>query len=137
MRSLVAVSWLLWPRTRPEQPPCPGFPGFRAVEPRQSRSQEEGLAAGGRTIRGYPAYPPGDADCDDLDPNTWPGAAEICDRFDNDCDGPLGDGLTLQPDGVSLQPDERDQDGDGYTVCGDADCDDTLATINPGVGNCP
>ena len=44
VRSLTAVSWLLWPRTRAELPPRPGFPGFRPVEPRQSRSQE-GLAA--------------------------------------------------------------------------------------------
>ena len=78
-----------------------------------------------------------DVDCDDTDPATWPGAPELCDGLDGDCDGQLGDGAALQPDGASAQPDERDLDGDGYTVCGDADCDDTDAGVNPGLSNCP
>ena len=56
-------------------------------------------------------------DCDDGDPNTWPGAPELCDWADNDCDG-------------SLSGDETDDDGDGYDECG-GDCDDTDSATNP------
>jgi len=49
-------------------------------------------------------------DCDDLNPDTYPGAPEVCDGLDNDCDGALSDV-------------EVDADGDGWMPC-DADCDD-------------
>ncbi len=57
-------------------------------------------------------------DCDDDNPSTHPGAAEICDGEDNDCDGEIDDGVEL-----------TDEDGDGYT-CAD-DCDDSDPNINP------
>ena len=53
-------------------------------------------------------------DCDDDDPQVWPGAPEICDGLDSNCNGTL----TL---------DEHDEDGDGWPACND--CDDA----NPGV----
>ncbi len=78
-------------------------------------------------------------DCDDLDPLSYPSAAEICDEADNDCDGDIDEGV-----GFTWH---ADVDGDGYgdatssvTSC-DApqgytangnDCDDTSAATNPG-----
>ena len=49
-------------------------------------------------------------DCDDGNPYVNPGASELCDGLDTDCDGLLSDGS-----GNTL--DEVDDDGDGYTVC--------------------
>ncbi|MCO4771442.1 MAG: putative metal-binding motif-containing protein, partial [Deltaproteobacteria bacterium] len=49
-------------------------------------------------------------DCDDGDASVNPGAAEICDELDTDCDALLSDGS-----GGTL--DEVDDDGDGFTVC--------------------
>ena len=51
-----------------------------------------------------------DGDCAPLDPTILPGAVEVCDGLDGDCDG-------------LLPPDEVDGDGDGDPAC--ADCDDT------------
>jgi len=59
-----------------------------------------------------------DDDCDDVDPDTYPGATELCDGADNDCDGSPG-------------VDEADADGDSWMIC-DGDCDDTNPAVNPG-----
>jgi hypothetical protein len=63
-------------------------------------------------------YGEGTDDCNDADKLTYPGAVEQCDGFDNDCD-------------KVIPVDERDQDGDGYNICGGQDCDDNDASIGP------
>ena len=57
-------------------------------------------------------------DCDDADASTYPGASELCDGFDHDCNTVV---------------DDADEDGDGYVsaACGGADCDDLEPTVNP------
>ncbi len=57
-------------------------------------------------------------DCDDGDPAVHPGAEELCNGVDDDCDGVLADG------------EDADADGDGALACDD--CDDSDATVLPG-----
>ncbi|HRG85788.1 MAG TPA: MopE-related protein, partial [Chitinophagales bacterium] len=80
-------------------------------------------------------------DCNDGDMSINPGATEICNAMDEDCDGIADDGLTF----VTYY---KDNDGDGYgaglygtvTTCdgapatyvdNDLDCEDFNAAINP------
>jgi hypothetical protein len=48
-------------------------------------------------------------DCDDNDINTYPGAPELCDGKDNDCNGKVDDN-------ISSFPCYPDADGDGYPL---------------------
>lgn len=71
-------------------------------------------------------YAPEDGDCDDASSLVHPGALEDCaDTIDNNCDG-----ATDGSDGTCAG--SADDDLDGYTI-DDGDCDDTDATVNPGV----
>jgi hypothetical protein len=79
-------------------------------------------------------------DCDDDDEQVFPGAVELCDGKDNDCNGFVDDGLTLTDYFV-------DADGDGFgagvaqSFCSDPgagfslnndDCNDNDDTVYPG-----
>ena len=82
-----------------------------------------------------------DSDCDDSNPDVHPGATEVCNGLDDDCDGTVdGDGAT------DIRSWYLDTDGDvygdpstevhscvrvaGYTAIG-GDCDDTDPGIHP------
>jgi hypothetical protein len=78
-------------------------------------------------------------DCDDNNPNVFPGAVEICNGMDDNCDGLVDEGVT--------QTFHADADGDGYGnplvsvvacaaptgyVADHTDCDDNNPLIHPG-----
>ncbi len=81
-----------------------------------------------------PGCGPGpDRDCDDTRATVYPGALQVCDGVNNDCDDPSWPAVS------SL---ETDGDGDGYVECTPwvglpgtrpGDCDDARAGVNPGV----
>ncbi len=88
-----------------------------------------------------PACPVANLDCDDADPDQYPGADEYCNGEDDDCDG-----LVDEADAVDAGTWYADADGDGYgdpddsvtscsqpldRVADDSDCDDGDATVNP------
>jgi hypothetical protein len=97
---------------------------------------------------GYDDVAWGGTDCDDSDAAINPGATEVCDGVDNDCDGSADVGATDASDWY------EDGDGDGYGdasgtpvvdcsvpstgyVSDHTDCDDGDASIHPGASDIP
>ena len=83
-------------------------------------------------------------DCDDTDPNTYPGATEIPgDRSDNDCDGGIEcyvdiDGDSWRVDAVIGSIDgDCDDDGEATDEDPALDCDDADADVYPGATEVP
>jgi hypothetical protein len=85
------------------------------------------------------SYAPNDDDCDDAAFVSHPGATEICDDEDNDCDLSIDEGTTVVDwyrdlDGDTYgDPDDTLSDCEpikGY-VLNDDDCDDGNSSINP------
>ncbi len=87
-------------------------------------------------------YAASDTDCDDGDATISPGASEVCDEIDNDCDGLVDDddssvmGSTWYADadldgyGDSASTVSSCSEPSGY-VDDDSDCDDSDADVNP------
>ena len=71
---------------------------------------------------GYVPSRCGGDDCNDADVQTYPGAPELCDGRDNDCDGVVPE-------------DEEDADGDGLPACADP-CPDDPEPDTDGDGVC-
>jgi len=72
---------------------------------------------------------PQGTDCNDDNKNINPGAAEVCNGIDDDCD-------TAVDEGGVCTGECTDDDGDGFSVeggnCGRVDCNDDNENVNPG-----
>lgn len=86
-------------------------------------------------------------DCDDRNPDIYPGNIEICDGQDNNCDGQVDEGFDQDGDGVAdcvdncpgtPNPDQLDADCDGVGDICDTwpGCDDNKDSDNDGTPDC-
>jgi hypothetical protein len=79
-------------------------------------------------------------DCDDANDQIYPGATEICDAVDNDCDGSTDEGLNFITYYTDADNDGFGTGSTGLSFCeipgpgfstNNQDCDDTNGQINP------
>ncbi len=86
-------------------------------------------------------YVADDTDCDDTDGAIFPGAEEVCNTLDDDCDDNVDEGATdvgvwyvdADTDGFGDPGDTQEscEQPDGY-VSNSTDCDDSLDSVYPG-----
>jgi len=121
---------------------CDGQPDNGLNQTWYVDNDKDGFGSGSN---GFEACSPGEngaavnGDCDDADPSSHPGAAELCDGHDNDCNNQVDDGLS--------QVWYRDADTDGFgdpTLSQKAceqpagflldgrDCNDEASDVHPG-----
>jgi hypothetical protein len=93
---------------------------------------------------GIPAgYAGNNADCDDTNPEIFPGAPELCDDLDNNCDGAIDENLTIYAYYTDGDGDGYGNPAKGFTSClfpapisfvdNGLDCNDDDPEIHPGV----
>jgi hypothetical protein len=126
---------------------CDGFTDEEPIDPVfwSADSDADGYGSGTPDLASCTApagYVADDSDCDDDDPAVHPGASELCDAIDQDCDGE-----TMDADSSDASVWYADGDGDGVGspsvtssgcvapegfVASSGDCDDLLSWVYPG-----
>jgi hypothetical protein len=114
--------------------------GLKTTFYRDGDSDGYGIASNSTLACSVPAgYVGNNTDCDDTKASVKPGATEVCNGIDDDCDGQIDEGVNTTF--------YRDADGDGYGIASNStlacsvpagyvsnttDCDDTKASVKPG-----
>jgi hypothetical protein len=122
---------------------CPAQPFYTDLDRDGYGAQHLGMKLDCEGATAPVGYAESSGDCDENNENINPGATEVCNRKDDDCNGEIDENAPA----VELWPDE---DGDGFyrfrsgtsqVGCGNlpgyaalgGDCDDANVEVNPGV----